>query len=274
MGFLDNIGQRHPEPQTYTPEPVADRPFTWDAPSADGARAQDEPPRSNRVHAAVVWVGVLIVVSAVAVAAWMGARKLMTSTPRPQVAAKTTSETPDPATTPSPAAPRPARRAATRHGITGKNREPIETANTSPGPESTDLAFTAPADSAIETPGATASDAALIEASSDPVPAALVTVLTEDESVYSSDATDIVAPRLVSLGFPNRPLKGFQVRTSRLELIISKSGSVERARVSSTSGNWEDAMLLSRAKMFQFVPALRNGSPVRFRYVMDVAAAP
>ena len=273
MGFLDSIGQRRTEPQSSTPERPPDPPFTWDAASAGASGAPDETPRSNRVHAAVVWSAVLIVVAAVAMAAWMGARKLMTSTPRPQVTAKTASELPDPATTPS-SAPRPARRAATRHGITGKKRGPIETANTSPGPESTDLAFTAPADSANEPPGATASDAALIEASSDPVPAALVTVLTEDESVYSSDATDIVAPRLVSLGFPNRPLKGFQVRTSRLELIISKSGSVERARVSSTSGNWEDAMLLSRAKMFQFVPALRNGSPVRFRYVMDVAAAP
>jgi hypothetical protein len=33
-------------------------------------------------------------------------------------------------------------------------------------------------------------------------------------------------------------------------------------------------MLLSRAKTFQFVPAQRNGVPVRYRFVMDVDATP
>ena len=50
--------------------------------------------------------------------------------------------------------------------------------------------------------------------------------------------------------------------------------TVERARLFSPSQNWQDAMLLSRAKTFQFVPAQHNGSPVRFRYVMEVDAAP
>jgi hypothetical protein len=33
-------------------------------------------------------------------------------------------------------------------------------------------------------------------------------------------------------------------------------------------------MLLSRAKTFQFVPAERNGHPVRYRLVMNVNTTP
>jgi hypothetical protein len=99
-------------------------------------------------------------------------------------------------------------------------------------------------------------------------------VLPEDNYVYSNEGAGVVAPQLVSLGFVHIPLRGFETRTSTLELLISKSGTVERARIFSTSRNWEDAMLVSRAKMFQFVPAQRNGFPVRYRFVMEVDATP
>jgi hypothetical protein len=118
---------------------------------------------------------------------------------------------------------------------------------------------------------------------SDPTGAALVAVLPEDNLVavrpednyvYSSDGAGVVAPQLVSLGFVHPLVGGFETRRSTLELLISKSGTVERARIFSPSRNWEDAMLLSRAKTFQFVPAQRNGFPVRYRFVMEVDATP
>jgi hypothetical protein len=108
----------------------------------------------------------------------------------------------------------------------------------------------------------------------DPNAAALVAAPPEDDYVYSSEGAGVVAPRLVSLGFVHRLVRGFEARTSTLELLISKSGTVERATISSTSRNWEDALLLSRAKTFQFVPAQRNGFPVRYRFVMAVDATP
>jgi hypothetical protein len=120
----------------------------------------------------------------------------------------------------------------------------------------------------------TETEAAPIETISDPIAAALVAALAEDDHVYSREGAGVVAPRLVSLGFVHRLIIGFETRTSTLELLISKSGTVDRARVFSTSRNWEDAMLLSRAKTFQFVPAQRNGFPVRYRFVMEVDATP
>jgi hypothetical protein len=117
-------------------------------------------------------------------------------------------------------------------------------------------------------------EATPIETISDPIAAGPVAALPEDDYVYSSDGAGVVAPRLMSLGFVQPLVKGFETRTSTLELLISKSGTVERAKIFSTSRNWEDAMLLSRAKTFQFVPAQRNGFPVRYRFVMEVDATP
>jgi hypothetical protein len=117
-------------------------------------------------------------------------------------------------------------------------------------------------------------EAAPIEKTSDPIAAALVAAPPEDDYVYSSEGPAVVAPRLVSLGFVHPLVRGFKARTSTLELLISKSGTVERAKIFSPSANWEDAMLLSRAKTFQFVPAQRNGVPVRYRLVMQVDATP
>ena len=105
------------------------------------------------------------------------------------------------------------------------------------------------------------------------VPTSLA-VLPEDDHVYSSEGAGVVAPRLTSLGFVHRLVSGLRVRTSTIEMVVSKSGTVERARIFSSPAHWEDALLLSRAKMFTFVPASRNGSPVRYRFVMDVDTSP
>jgi hypothetical protein len=116
--------------------------------------------------------------------------------------------------------------------------------------------------------------AAPLEAVSDPIGPASVAALAQDDYVYSSEGGGVVAPRLTSLGFVRRLVSGLRVRTSTIELVVSKSGTVERAKIFSTPAHWEDALLLSRAKMFQFVPASRNGFPVRYRFVMDVDTSP
>ena len=98
--------------------------------------------------------------------------------------------------------------------------------------------------------------------------------MPDDDNVYSGVVEGVVAPRLLSLGFGRRLVTGLRTRTSTIELVVSKSGDVERVKLFPPSRNWEDAMLLSRAKMFQFQPAQRNGFPVRYRFVMEVDAAP
>jgi hypothetical protein len=125
-----------------------------------------------------------------------------------------------------------------------------------------------------EIAGLTETATAPIETISNLLEAPLVAAVPDDDNVYSGEGEGLVAPRLLSLGFVHRLVTGLRTRTSTIELFISKSGSVERVRVTPPSRNWEDAMLLSRAKTFHFQPAQRNGSPVRYRFVMEVDAAP
>jgi hypothetical protein len=113
-----------------------------------------------------------------------------------------------------------------------------------------------------------------LEAVSDPIVATSVTALPEDDYIYSREGAGVIAPRLMSLGFVHRLVFGLRVRTSTIELVVSKTGTVERAKIFSSPAHWEDALLLSRAKTFRFVPAYRNGSAVRYRFVMDVDTSP
>jgi hypothetical protein len=206
------------------------------------------------------------VVAAVAVAAWLGVRSLAT------LGAPATEASADapPAVQTHAEKPRPKRRsvrprAAVRSAAKNENAVDAGVPEARAETES---------EASVSTIGP-ASDVATERETEAPIETtALIAALPEDDYVYSSDGAGVLAPRLVSLGFVHPLVRGFETRTSTLELLISKSGTVERAKISSRSRNWEDAMLLSRAKTFQFVPAQRNGVPVRYRFVMDVDATP
>jgi hypothetical protein len=214
----------------------------------------------------VVWSAAVIVVAAVAVAAWLGVRSLAT------LGAPATEASADapPAVQTHAEKPRPKRRsvrprAAVRSAAKNENAVDAGVPEARAETES---------EASVSTIGP-ASDVATERETEAPIETtALIVAPPEDDYVYSSDGAGVLAPRLVSLGFVHPLVRGFETRTSTLELLISKSGTVERAKISSRSRNWEDAMLLSRAKTFQFVPALRNGFPVRYRFVMDVDATP
>ena len=274
MGFLDTIGQRVPESRPQNPRPNIAQRLTRDdaAPGIQTAPAQ-ESPRSDRIHAAVVWSAAVIVVAAVAVAAWLGVRSFATlGAPATEASADAPPAVQTHAEKPGPKRRSVRPRAAVRSAA--KNENAVDAGVAEARAETASEASVSTIGPASHVATVRETEAAPIETTSDPTAAALVAALPEDDYVYSSDGAGVVAPRLVSLGFVHPLLRGFETRTSTLELLISKSGTVERARIFSTSRNWEDAMLLSRAKTFQFVPAQRNGFPVRYRFVMDVDATP
>jgi hypothetical protein len=221
----------------------------------------------------VVWSAAVIVVATVAVAAWLGVRDFAT------VVAPDTEASADapPAVQPHAEKPGPKRRsvrprAAVR--FAAKNENAVDSGVPGARAETASEASVSAIEPASNVATVKETEAAPIETRSDSTAAALVAALPEDDYVYSSDGAGVLAPQLVSLGFVHPLVRGFETRTSTLELLISKSGTVERAKISSTSRNWEDALLLSRAKTFQFVPAQRNGFPVRYRFVMEVDATP
>jgi hypothetical protein len=274
MGFLDTIGQRVPESRPQNSRPHVVQRLTWDdsAPAIQTAPAP-ESPQSNRIHAAVVWSAAVIVVAAIAVAAWLGVRYFAT------VVAPHTEATADapPAVQTHAEKPGPKRRSVRPRAAAGsaaKNENAIDAAIPEARAETPSEASVSTIGPASHVATVTETEAAPTEAISDPIAAAPVAAPPEDNYVYSNQGAGVVAPQLVSLGFVHPLVGGFETRTSTLELLVSKSGTVERARIFSTPRNWEDAMLLSRAKTFQFVPAQRDGFPVRYRFVMEVAATP
>jgi len=269
MGFLDSIGQR----PAGSPSQGSRSTVTQSATRNDGGRALPAPPpkhapQSDGIHPLVIWGAVFIVVAAIAVAAWLGVRVNVVS-PQPQAAAAAPAETAPPGeqTTQKRGSvrPRTVARAASKAAKTtdaGVSEALVEAATEVEAPV---IASSHAATDTRPTP---------VEPLSNPVLAAAVAALSEDDFVYSSEGAGVVGPRLTSLPFVHRLVSGLRVRTSTIELVVSKTGTVERAKIYSTPAHWEDALLLSRAKMFQFVPAYRNGFPVRYRFVMNVETSP
>jgi len=60
----------------------------------------------------------------------------------------------------------------------------------------------------------------------------------------------------------------------RMELVISPTGTVERARFLEAPQRMADMMLLSSAKTWRFTPAMKDGQAVRYRTVLSWVGAP
>jgi hypothetical protein len=266
MGFLDTIGQRRPDSRPQSSRPT-ESVIRIDSASVTRKPPAPERPSSPRNDRIVALGAVLVVIAAVAVAAWLALRDPATAgAPTTEGSGDTTSATPTsakPEVSKSRSVPA-VRSAAKRNRIvdSAASRDTASEPSVAVAPPPSEIA------------GLTETATAPIETISNLLEAPLVAAVPDDDNVYSGEGEGLVAPRLLSLGFVHRLVTGLRTRTSTIELFISKSGSVERVRVTPPSRNWEDAMLLSRAKTFHFQPAQRNGSPVRYRFVMEVDAAP
>jgi len=275
MGFLDNIGQRPSESRPTPSRPsVAENLIRGDA--APGpvrtTPAAGDSSQPNRIHPLVIWSAVLIVVAAIAAGAWLGLRHSAMFSPDTQTKAAADAS-PEAAAQPVPQPTE--KRGSARSQPVGRRASRSSTAATSPaapgeGSSEAEVPATSPVSQAADLTETTTTQ---VEDGSDAIVAS-TPLLPEDDFVYSSEGAGVVAPRLTSLGFVRRLVSGLRVRTSTIELVVSKDGTVERAKIFSTPAHWEDALLLSRAKMLQFVPAYRNGFPVRYRFVMDVDTSP
>jgi hypothetical protein len=270
MGFLDTIGQRASQSPTQASRspinqnPTNQNPTNQNATRNDASRLVQRapawtPPQNDRIHPAAIWCAVLFVVAAVAAAGWLAKRNAQPVEAAPAeaaVEAQPQKEKPVDRVSARPTSVRP--QAAVRRG-NGVVEESNGNERAGTASELSDIALdNQPAN--------------LAEAEVEPAIPSIV-ALPEDDTVYSSEGDGVIAPKLASLGFVRRLVSGLRVQTSTIELVISKSGTVERAKIFSTP-HWEDALLLSRAKTFQFVPAYRNGYPVRYRFVMDVDTSP
>jgi hypothetical protein len=87
--------------------------------------------------------------------------------------------------------------------------------------------------------------------------------------VYSTADADVQPPKIRSTDVPRTIGGGLPVRTESLELLVNAQGTVDRVSLRTPNPRMLDTMFLSRAKMWQFEPARRDGVAVPYRLVMS-----
>jgi hypothetical protein len=88
-----------------------------------------------------------------------------------------------------------------------------------------------------------------------------------DDTLYSEQDRDVVPPQ-TSEGLPGPTFARWTTRTNAMELIVSETGTVERVRLVTPPQRMPDMMMLSRAKVWKFTPAMKDGRPVRYRLLL------
>jgi len=87
-----------------------------------------------------------------------------------------------------------------------------------------------------------------------------------DPAVFSPEDADVQPPRLVRPQLPSEPPPGTPEQdVGTLELLVDESGAVRHVRLISPRNRYQERMLVAAAKAWKFLPALRNGEPVKYR---------
>ncbi len=94
-------------------------------------------------------------------------------------------------------------------------------------------------------------------------------------AIFSTDDPAVVAPVVIRQDMPPYPrlaVPSQQVRMrGLLEVIIAEDGLVESVVLRRPISKLYDDMLLSAARRWKYQPATREGKPVKFRKVIDIA---
>lgn len=127
----------------------------------------------------------------------------------------------------------------------------------------------APTTAAATAPAVTPTAAAVEEAPAPAPPPALNPALyveVEASPIYTKDDPDVTPARLLTAQ-NGAGLDASITDVNSMELVISKLGRVEQAKLSAPAKRMTDMVLLSSAKTWKFTPAMRNGQPVRYRTI-------
>jgi hypothetical protein len=154
----------------------------------------------------------------------------------------------------STTASRPARKRTTATGITTASE--TSAASNAASPE---LALV-DNDSALESRAGASGTPALAPVVNGARPA-----LRDERRIYSNEDTDVVPARLIKAQTTGPVFRNMASSINTMELIISKQGRVEEVKLTSPSRKMTDMLLLSGAKTWKFVPATKDGQPVRYR---------
>ncbi|HEX3703913.1 MAG TPA: hypothetical protein VHU82_11315 [Vicinamibacterales bacterium] len=92
--------------------------------------------------------------------------------------------------------------------------------------------------------------------------------------VYGGDDPNVEQPATLNQSLPMFPGLVTIPRTGRLEIVISESGLVESAVMTSSVTSGYDTLAIAATKTWRYRPATMNGVPVKFRKVVQIAIRP
>jgi TonB family protein len=141
-----------------------------------------------------------------------------------------------------------------------------------PTPSSTPTPVPPPSPTPVATPIATPSPTPSPTPAATPAPTPSAPA-APTVAIYSDSDTDVTRPTAVERALPVwRPLPSEVKRTfnGTLEVVVSEQGKVLSTLLVKPVHPRYDQTLLEAAKDWVFLPATRNGTPVRFRYVMEI----
>ena len=90
-------------------------------------------------------------------------------------------------------------------------------------------------------------------------------LMLDPARIYSSADADVVPARLIKAQTSGPVFRNMASTVNTMELIISRQGRVEEVKLTSPTKKMTDMLLLSGAKTWKFVPATKDGQPVRYR---------
>jgi hypothetical protein len=97
--------------------------------------------------------------------------------------------------------------------------------------------------------------------------AAEATAAVVDDTVYSAQDRDVIPPQ-TDEKLPGPTISAWTTRRNVMEVIVSQTGAVERVRMVTPPQRMPDMFVLSRAKVWMFKPAMKDGRPVRYRLLL------
>ena len=153
--------------------------------------------------------------------------------------------------------------ARSRAGVKGTTKKRQTGASVTPIPVSFD---TAPVAGAPLLPRDASADAgSALTSRADAGAASAFAGMDGRSPVYSRNDPDVTPARLLTTqkGGPTFTDRASDVNT--MELVISKQGRVEQVKLLTPTKRMTDMLLLSGAKTWKFLPATKNGQPVRYR---------
>ena len=93
----------------------------------------------------------------------------------------------------------------------------------------------------------------------------------DEQTVYTADSKDVTPPRPLGRQLPAPPRRAAPSDAiGRLEILVGRSGAVERVTLHTPTNAYQERMIVSAAKAWRYRPALRNGRPVRFSLLVSI----